>query len=186
MKLPDVTEIRALRKKLGISQSELAQRSGVSQSLIARIESGAVDPGYGKASLLFAALDELHQPGVVVSEIMSRHIYRAFPSETMEEAASKMKKYGVSQLPVFEKQRIVGSVSESTILNQIASGADAVDLSRRKISSCLENPLPTVSPNTPVKTVSLLLETSPAVVVLEKSKVVGIVTKADLLKMIHR
>jgi predicted transcriptional regulator len=185
MKLPDVTELRALRKKLGISQSELSRRSGVSQSLIARLESGSVDAGYRKVSLLFSALDEARQKDVSVSEIMSHHVYGAASSETIEKAALKMKKYGVSQMPVFENRRIVGSISESTILNQIASGADTRDLSKRKIRSCIENPLPTVSPNTPVKTVSLLLETSPAVIVLEKSRVVGIATKADLLKMVH-
>ncbi|MBM3309105.1 MAG: CBS domain-containing protein [Candidatus Altiarchaeales archaeon] len=186
MKIPELSEIKALRKKAGLSQSELSRRSGVSQSLIARIESGSIDPGYSKAASLFRALDSLRRKESPVSGIMSHKVYGVSSFETIEKVARKMKKHNVSQMPVFERGIIVGSVSESTILSQIGSGMDVRDLSRRKVSSCIEDPLPTVNPSTPVSTASVLLENSPAVVVLEKGKVKGIVTKADLLKMVHQ
>lgn len=186
MKTPELTEIQKIRKKLGLSQSELARKSGVSQSLIARIESGKIDPGYRKVTAIFTALNSMQEQEIAVSEIMSHKVYGVATSETMEKAASKMKKYGVSQMPVLEKGRIIGSLSESTILSQIALGTDVKDLSKRKVYSYMENPLPTVNPNTPVSTISILLESNPAVVVLEKGKVRGIATKADLLKMVHK
>jgi len=38
--------IREARRRADLSQRELAARAGVSQSLVARIESGAVDPSF--------------------------------------------------------------------------------------------------------------------------------------------
>ncbi|MDD5112143.1 MAG: CBS domain-containing protein [Candidatus Altiarchaeota archaeon] len=186
MKIPELSEIRKLRKKLGLSQSELAIMAKVSQSLVARVESGDIDPGYSKAASLFSALDSVGKSEVPASEIMSSHVHFVHASDTIEKAAATMKKHEVSQVPVLRKGRIVGSLSESTILNQIASGANAQDLSRRKVSSYAENPLPMISPSTPVTAVSALLESSPAVVVADRGSVLGIVTKADLLKMVHR
>ena len=42
----NLDEISKLRKKLGISQSELSELSGVSQSLIAKLEAKKIDPSY--------------------------------------------------------------------------------------------------------------------------------------------
>lgn len=186
MKLLDLSEIRKLRRKLGISQAELAYRSGVSQSLIARMESGKVDPGYTKVMAILAALDNAREKTIPVSGVMSTRVYGVMASDSVESAANKMKKYDVSQVPVFEGGRIIGSLSESTIVGQMASGADLKELSKRRVSSCMEDPLPTVSPNTPLAVASMLLEGSPAVIVTERERVTGIVTKADLLKMVHR
>ncbi|MFQ5647816.1 MAG: helix-turn-helix transcriptional regulator, partial [Candidatus Aenigmatarchaeota archaeon] len=42
--MQEITEIRKIRKKLGLTQSQLAQEARVSQSLIAKIEAGKLDP----------------------------------------------------------------------------------------------------------------------------------------------
>jgi len=40
--------LREARRRAGFSQRALAERAGVSQPLIARVESGATDPGFGR------------------------------------------------------------------------------------------------------------------------------------------
>lgn len=40
--------VREARRRAGLTQRELAARAGVSQPLVARIESGAVDPSFGR------------------------------------------------------------------------------------------------------------------------------------------
>ena len=40
--------VREARRREDLSQRELAARAGVSQPLVARIESGAVDPSFGR------------------------------------------------------------------------------------------------------------------------------------------
>ena len=36
--LPEILELRRMRKVIGLTQDELAQRAGISQSMIAKIE----------------------------------------------------------------------------------------------------------------------------------------------------
>ena len=45
----ELNEISRLRKQLGLTQAELAKLSGVSQSLIAKLEAGKIEPSYSKA-----------------------------------------------------------------------------------------------------------------------------------------
>jgi len=61
MSFRNLTEIKQLRRKYHLNQKELAQRAEVSQSLIAKIEAGKVEPSYSKAKLIFEALDQLRE-----------------------------------------------------------------------------------------------------------------------------
>ena len=47
--------VREARRRSGLSQRALAARAGVSQSLVARIESGDVDPPFGRCLQLVRA-----------------------------------------------------------------------------------------------------------------------------------
>jgi predicted transcriptional regulator len=42
---------------LGLTQGQLAKIAGVSQSFIAKIESGKIDPSYSKVKTIFDVLD---------------------------------------------------------------------------------------------------------------------------------
>ena len=59
----ELEEIKKIRKKLELTQTELADRAGVSQSLIAKIEAGRIDPTYSKTKKIFAALSDLEKRG---------------------------------------------------------------------------------------------------------------------------
>ena len=50
-------EIHALREKRGLSQRELAERLGTTQSAIARLEAGNVSPSLPTLDKVAAALD---------------------------------------------------------------------------------------------------------------------------------
>ena len=57
VRLPPLEEIERLRKKFGLTQTELAEKASVSQSLIARLEAQSVDPRYSKVASVFEALE---------------------------------------------------------------------------------------------------------------------------------
>ena len=56
MKLPEVTEIRRMRKALDMTQAQLCHLSGVPQSTIAKVESGSINGSYETVRRLFEAL----------------------------------------------------------------------------------------------------------------------------------
>jgi len=54
-------DIRRLRKQHDISQTALAKEAGVSQSLIAKIETNRAEPSYSNAMSIFSALENLRE-----------------------------------------------------------------------------------------------------------------------------
>ena len=52
----DPKQLKKIRVQLGITQSELARVAGVSQSLIAKLESGLVDPSFSTMKAISEAL----------------------------------------------------------------------------------------------------------------------------------
>ena len=56
---PPVEEIAHKRRILGLNQAELAKLAGVSQSLIAKLESGKIDSSYTKVKTIFETLERL-------------------------------------------------------------------------------------------------------------------------------
>lgn len=54
--LPELQVLKQVREDLGLSQSELSRRTGVSQQTISRLENGKCDPSYSKVRTLVAFL----------------------------------------------------------------------------------------------------------------------------------
>jgi predicted transcriptional regulator len=189
MRLPPTTEIKKQRKKLNLTQTQLAEKAGVSQSLIARIEAGTVDPRYSNLMKIFSVLFELKSSGktkeITAEEIMTKKVVEVNVYNTIEAVAEKMKKHGVSQVPVVDGDMIVGSISERVILDQISRGVNASKFSTEQVREYMEENFPTVSPETPLNIISALLEHNTAVIVQEHGKTKGIITNADLLKVVH-
>ena len=57
--LYELNRIKQMRTELGLTQTELANISRVSQSLIAKIERGNIEPSYSIARRIFIVLEEL-------------------------------------------------------------------------------------------------------------------------------
>ena len=186
MQLPRLTEVGKIRKRAGITQTELAKRAGVSQSLVARLEAGAVDPRYSKVAGIFQALEELKGNEVGAQEIMSRRVVGIQQSASIGYAAAKLKEHGVSQMPVYDGETMLGSFSEKVIMDLLSRGTSASAFSKEEVGLHMEEAFPTVKTGTPLSVVSALLEHNPAVLVQEHGKTTGIITKADLLKVVHK
>lgn len=174
-------EVKKIRKKLGMTQTELANRAQVSQSLIAKLESGRIDPTYTKTRKIFAALSDMENKEEIKAEqLMTRKIISVHSATPIKEAIAKMKKDGISQLPVIDSHKLVGLVSESTILEALL-GSKA-----EKVSEIMQDSPPIVSKTTSIQVVSSLLKHYPLVVVSEEGKLVGLITKSDLLGKLYK
>ena len=182
---PQLEDIAKKRRMLGISQKYLANMAGVSQSLVAKLESGRIDPSYTKAKALFDVLEslEMRREGYV-EQILHDNVVGIQGSETVSKAVQLMRDHGFSQIPVFDGEHVVGSITEKTVLSQILSGKDLASMSMLSVREIMDESFPQVGENAPLSLVSNLLQVYPAVLVPRKGKIVGIVTKADLLKML--
>lgn len=179
--LPDINEIKIRRIKLGLKQQELAFGAGVSQSLIAKLESGVIEPSYLNVKKIIEALDRIEgEKEQKCSEIMKKSLIFLNESDSVDKAAKLMRKHEISQLPVFRKENVVGNIGEGTILSWIDKGIDKEKLFKMHVKEIMEEPFPVVNKNTGIKAVIPLLRNSP-VLVSEKGKILGIITKADLL-----
>jgi predicted transcriptional regulator len=78
----------------------------------------------------------------------------------------------------------VGSISEKTILHQILAGKDLEQISGLPTEDIMEEALPQINEDAPMPLITSLLQTYSAVLVSRKGAVIGIITKADLLRML--
>jgi predicted transcriptional regulator len=179
--LPDLREIKSKRLNAGLTQSQLASQSGVSQSLIAKIEAGSIEPSYGRAKKLFDCLNQLHaKQEKTAKELMTGPVAFVEGDDSLKKAIKALERHGFSQLPVLSKGKPVGSISEKSILAKINS--EKVDIEKAKAEDAMEEALPSIQPQTPESVVRQLLAFSPAVLVVKKGRIAGIITKSDLLK----
>jgi predicted transcriptional regulator len=183
--LPSLEEIIRKRKVLNLTQKQVSQLAGVSQSLIAKLESGKIDPSYTKVKAILDVLNRLEtKVEVNASGILHNRVVGVQKNEKISKAVQLMKDLGYSQLPVFDGERPTGSISEKTILFQVLAGNELSEVSKLSVEEIMDEAFPQVGEDTPLPLVSSLLRTYPAVLVSRKGSVVGIITKADLLKML--
>jgi predicted transcriptional regulator len=182
---PPLEDIAKKRRTLGLKQAELAKLAGVSQSLVAKLESGRIDSSYTKVKMIFDVLDRLEAKTKIQEEkVVPNKVIGIQKDEPVSKVVRLMKDHGYSQIPVFNGKQSVGSVSEKTILRQILAGRDLAQISKLPTEQIMEEAFPQVSEDAPLSLISSLLQTYSAVLVARKGEVVGIITKADLLRII--
>ena len=87
----NLKDIKQIRKKVGLTQGQLANLSGVSQSLIAKIEAGRIDPTYSNAKKIFTALNELSKKQDIKAEkLMTSKIISVASNDSIKDAIKKM------------------------------------------------------------------------------------------------
>jgi len=183
--LPYLDEIAKRRKMLGLTQGQLAKIAGVSQSFIAKIESGKIDPSYSKVKAIFDVLERLEsRENYTAKAIFHEGVIGVQKGEKVSRAVDLMMQHGFSQLPVFDGEKCVGCISEKTILSQVTVAKDLSKLSQKNVEEIMEEAPPQIDENAPIPLISNLLHFYPAVLVTRKGKIVGIITKADLFKVI--
>ncbi len=182
---PSLEDIAKKRRTLGLKQAELARLAGVSQSLVAKLESGKIDSSYTKVKTIFDVLDRLEAKTRIQEEkVVPNEVIGVQKDEPISKVIRLMKEHNYSQIPVFKGKHSVGSISEKTILRQILAGKDLAHISKMPAEQIMEEAFPQVGEDAPLSLISSLLQTYAAILVARKGAVVGIITKADLLRII--
>jgi predicted transcriptional regulator len=180
--LPELTEIKQLRKQLGFTQSQLAAETGISQSLVTKIESGNLVPAYDKAKRIFDYLESAHRKTeLTAKEIMVREVVSIKPEAKVRDAVRLMGKKGISQLPVIANGKVLGSITEKIIIEKLHNSKNSEKAKELRAEEIMEDSLPIILENTPFRGISNLLEYNNGLLVAHKGKIAGIITKADVL-----
>ena len=186
VKLPEVIEIKRMRKALDMTQAQLCHLSGVPQSTIAKVESGSINGSYETVRRIFEALSlDADRKGMSrkAKDVSSLNIVSIQAKEKVKRASELMRQSGYSQLPVFDGQQPVGSVSENDVLSILRDGTSMEAAGELTVRSIMNEAFPVVSEETPLETVTSLLSSSKAVLVGKKGRITGIITSADVLKL---
>jgi CBS domain-containing protein len=102
------------------------------------------------------------------------------PVDTVAEALEKMDDLGVTQMPVLEEGRAVGSLRENRVLAKVVRNHDLLN---SRVSEVMEASFPTVDVDESSSEVARRLQTSAAVLVEEYGRIVGIITRHDVLDL---
>lgn len=166
--------IKRIRRNLNLTQKQLSSIAEVSQSLIAKIESGKIEPSYSKAIKIFSSLENFQKKeSLKARHIMTKKIFCLSPDDSIKKAARIMSKNEISQLPVMKDKKITGLITESAILRNPNSN---------KIKDIIEDAPPIISINTPISTISHLILIHPMLIVQDRGKIKGVITKSDIIR----
>lgn len=102
------------------------------------------------------------------------------PTETVAEAIAKMNENSVTQLPVLEENRSVGSLRESRVLAKLLADSNLLNA---QVSEVMDESFPVVDIDTSVHEIKLKLQESPAVLIEDFKRITGIITRSDVLDL---
>jgi len=171
--------LKRLRLEAGLTQRQLAELVDISQAHIAKIEKEKVDPRLSTVNRILRVLTE--REGKKCGAIMSHHVTSIKPLDKVSKASQLMMKHAISQLPVLEGGKIVGTITEESIVRNLST-----TLADERIERIMQAPLPSVPEDTSVSMIQPLLQDNPAVLVVRRGEIVGIIARSDLLKVISK
>ena len=189
---PRLTEIRQRRRMAGWSQEKTVQevkaanRRGdrfefkLHQTQLSKIENGdeRVKIDYRTAAKIFEVLEReiahrKKRDKRLASKVMIpfSDLLKATYSERVGEITPKMKEKDISQVPVMSGERIMGILTEKSLLGT----------SKTLVRECMEDPPPIMSANTPISELWDLLRKYQMVLLGKEGELVGFVTAQDVL-----
>lgn len=129
-------------------------------------------------------LDE-ESKDITAASIVGRKELKKFltvaPNQTLGEAIGLMKELGLSQLPVMEDNKVVGSVTDHSLLTHLLDGSDR----NQKVSTVMGKPFPYVDWTSTSKEISgSINRENSAVLVKDMGGTTHIITEYDLIQAI--
>ena len=171
------TMLKRLRIEAGLTQKRLAELVGISQAHIAKIEQGKVDPRLSTVNRILQVLTEGEKRRC--RDIMTKGVLFAKPNDSILKVSEVMVRHAISQMPVMNGSRVVGTVTEESIIRNLSS-----NIAAEKVKNIMDPPLPTVSEETSINAIRPLLERHQGVLVTRDKEIAGIITRSDMLKTI--
>ncbi|MBI4126661.1 MAG: pyridoxal-phosphate dependent enzyme [Deltaproteobacteria bacterium] len=111
----------------------------------------------------------------------SRGLIVVGPDDPLSQAMHLMKAHDISQVPVIEKGKVIGNVTESKLLNAVL---DNPSRKSQPVKTIMGDPFPFVTPTTKVDAIAkMVTRDNPAVLVQTDDGQLHLITKYDLLSV---
>ncbi len=179
--MDSLAQVRKRRLQLGISLGELARAVGRSDATLSRIERGQIRPSYELVQRILAYLEQhegVASPHLTAADVMKRDVVTVGAEAPLAQAAREMERGAFSQLPVLASGRVTGSLSETALLRALGEAGGR----RARVRDVQEPSYPQVDAAFPADLLATVLTRYPAVLVMARGDLVGIVTKTDLIR----
>ena len=193
-KVPTPEELQELRRKVGLTQTELGNRVGISQSLIARIERGKVNPSVTTLRRILKVIEEEQKIHFRLSDLLRwkrrnsklPQLIWVAPEDKVRRAVLLMKRHDISQLPVLKGNSPVGSVYDRTIIREMMLlGTSAVYT--KSVREIMEPIFPVFEMNESIeKAFSKIASGADAILVLDQGRPIGVITKIDVISFMKK
>lgn len=121
----------------------------------------------------------------LVNTTKSAELITVLENDTVEKAVKIMLDNDISQLPVLQNGRIVGSINEHTLFKKIIADAE---IKTKPVNEIMEAAFPFVDISTPLDSLKTMLTAeNPAVLVKDfKTDKLYIITKHDIMKVLSK
>jgi cystathionine beta-synthase len=101
------------------------------------------------------------------------------PQDILSKAVSLLHEYNISQLPVIERKKVVGSLDEACLMKLLHDG---IDFTKEPISAVMGKPLPTIDEEVDAtEAYRLLLSGTVGVIVTRQGDAEAVITRTDLI-----
>lgn len=181
MEIPTGGFLRQWRKSLGLTQAALAERSGLTQSVIAKVETEVVDPRISTVRKMVGALNRFQHPDQAhtVEDIMVSEVTALLQTDSVQSAVDKMVLGGISHLPVLsESGSVVGLVSEASLLKSDSAKQTRVEEVMRVDFSMIDA-------DVSIGEARRLLGKEEVLLVSSRGVLVGLVGRIDMVKALR-
>lgn len=105
----------------------------------------------------------------------------ASPDETIGEALARLEQYNISQIPVLDDNRSIGSLTEADLMSMIIENPATIE---KKVSEIMGKAYPVIDESDDIKHGIQNLKLSPAILVSQYGRIIGILTRFDVLDFV--
>ncbi|KAB3527369.1 CBS domain-containing protein [Alkaliphilus serpentinus] len=127
-------------------------------------------------------LKEKIEPQATAKDIMNYPVKTVFEDMTVEEVNKIMFRYGHTGMPVVKEDKLIGIISRTDIDKAMIHG-----LNHAPVKGFMRTSVMTISPTTTISEINdiLINHNIGRVPVVEDGKIIGIVTRTDILRVLH-
>lgn len=132
---------------------------------------------------LFEVLQSVIKPAVTARHLMSRPVIHIGPEHRLGDAEELMLRYNINAMPVVDGEVVVGLINRQVVEKAIYHG-----LKSQRVKDYMNPDFSTVTPETPLLEIQKhLVEHQQRILpVLEGDRLVGVITRKDLLNFLVR